>query len=254
KIREVRVGLYKPWIASMDEGWTRWLLEQYEYNLKTVDNKAIKAGKLNGSFDAIVLPDVNKEVIVDGKPKREEDAMKYYQEFPPEYAEGISKDGTKNLKEFVQSGGTLIALAHSGDLLIDEFNIPVRNLLAKAKPEDFLCPGSLLKVRIDSSHPVNYGMPSEGAAFVNEAIAYQTALPGMEIQRWVLAWYPEEPQDILLSGWIRGPEKLTRRAAAVALTYGKGRIVLIGFRAQHRAQTEGTFKMLFNAIHWAGMS
>jgi hypothetical protein len=79
-------------------------------------------------------------------------------------------------------------------------------------------------------------------------------LPGAEIQRSVVAWYPEDWEDVLLSGWIRGPEKLTRRAAAVAMTYGKGKIVLLGFRVQHRAQTDGTFKLLFNAIHWAGMS
>jgi len=144
-------------------------------------------------------------------------------------------------------------MAGSGDLLIEDFNIPVRNTLAKAKPEDFLCPGSLLRIHLDATHPVTYGMPSEGAAFVNQPIAYQTVLPGMEIQRWVLASYPEDHEDILLSGWIRGSEKLTRKAAAVAMTYGKGKIVLLGFRVQHRAQTEGTFKMLFNAIHWAAM-
>jgi len=254
KLREVRVGLYKPWLASMDEGWTRWLLEQYEFNLKTVDNAAVKAGKLNGAFDAIILPDVQKEVIVEGKPKREEDSMKYFTELPPEYANGIGKEGTKNLKDFVANGGTLIALAGSGDLLIEEFNIPVRNVLAKAKPEAFSCPGSLLRLEVQPGHPVTYGMPAETAAFVNEPIAYQTVLPGEEMQRTVLAWYPDDAEDVLLSGWIHGSEKLTRHAAAVALTYGKGKIVLFGFRVQHRAQTEATFKLLFNAIHWAGMS
>ncbi|HKD43502.1 MAG TPA: M14 metallopeptidase family protein [Myxococcaceae bacterium] len=253
KLREVRVGLYKPWLASMDEGWTRWLLEQYEFNLKTVDNKAVKAGKLNASFDVLILPDAQKEAIVEGKPKREEDAMKYFTEFPPEYANGIGKEGTKNLKDFVDNGGTLIALAQSGELLIDEFNIPVRNVLAKAKPEAFSCPGSLLRIEVDPNHPVTYGMPVEAAAFVNEPIAYQTALPGEEMRRAVLAWYPEDSEDVLLSGWIHGSEKLVRHAAAVALTYGKGKLVLFGFRVQHRAQTEGTFKLLFNAIHWGGM-
>jgi hypothetical protein len=254
KLNEVRVGLYKPWVASMDEGWTRWLLEQYEFNVKNLDNKTVKAGKLNGSFEAIVLPDVQKEVIVEGKPKREDDAMKYFQEFPPEYAEGIGKEGTKSLREFVLNGGTLIALASSGQLLADEFNIPVRNALSKAKPEEFNCPGSILRIHLDPSHPVAYGMPSEVAGFVNESIAYQTVLPGMEIQRSVVGWYPDDWEDILLSGWIRGPEKLTRKAAVVAMSYGKGKIVLLGFRVQHRAQTDGTFKLLFNAIHWAGMS
>ena len=253
RLREVRVGIYKPWLASMDEGWTRWLLEQYEFNLKTLDNAAVKAGKLNGAFDAIILPDVHKEVIVEGKPKREEESMKYFAEFPPEYASGIGKEGTKNLKDFVAGGGTLIALAQSGELLIDEFNIPVRNVLAKAKAEAFSCPGSILRVSLDRNHPVTYGLPAEAAAFVNEPIAYETVLPGEEMRRTVLAWYPDDPEDVLLSGWIHGQEKLVRHAAAVALTYGKGKIVLLGFRVQHRAQTEGTFKLLFNAIHWAGM-
>jgi hypothetical protein len=254
KLREPRVGLFKPWLASMDEGWTRWLLEQYEFNLKNVDNKAIKAGKLNASYDVIILPDAQKEVIMEGRPKREEDSLKYFAEFPHEYADGIGKDGLKSLKDFVTAGGTLIALAESGDLLIDELNIPVRNVLAKAKPETFSCPGSLLRIQVDPKHMVTYGMPAEAAAFVNEPIAYQTMLPGEEMKRTVLAWYPDDPEDVLLSGWIHGPDKLIRRAAAVALAYDKGKVVLLGFRVQHRAQTEGTFKLLFNAIHWAGAS
>jgi len=253
-LREVRVGLYKPWAASMDEGWTRWLLEQYEFNLKNLDNKDIKAGNLNASVDAIILPDVDKEVIAEGKPKREEGQMKYFEELPPEYSGGISKEGAKNLKDFVEKGGTLIALASSSDYVIDEFNIPVVNVLARAKPEEFNCPGSLLRVHVNPNHPVTYGLPSEVGAFVNERIAFQTGLPGAELSRSVLAWYPKDSEDILLSGWILGAEKLERRTAAVALSFGKGKIVLLGFRAQHRAQTEGTYKFLFNAIHWAGLS
>jgi hypothetical protein len=97
-------------------------------------------------------------------------------------------------------------------------------------------------------------MPKEASAFLNERIAYRTITPSGDVSRTVLAWYPEDAEDILQSGWILGAEKLERRAAAVAMTYGKGKLVLFGFRVQHRAQTEGTFKMLFNAIHWAGMN
>jgi len=97
-------------------------------------------------------------------------------------------------------------------------------------------------------------MPETAAAFVNERIAFRTTVPGSEITRRVLAWYPADAEDILLSGWIHGAERLERRAAALAMTYGKGKIVLLGFRVQHRAQTEGTFKLLFNALHWGGLS
>jgi hypothetical protein len=253
RLESVRVGLFKPWLASMDEGWTRWLLEQNGFDPKTLDNKAVKAGGLGSSFDAIVLPDADKDVILEGRPRREDGDSRYFPEPPPEYAGGIGRDGVKALKDFVEGGGTLVALASSGDLLIDEFNIPVRNVLGRARPDEFNCPGSILRVHLDEAHPVNYGMPSQAGAFVNQRIAYQTSPPGADLERWVLATYPDDSQDLLLSGWIHGGERLERRAAAVALTYGKGRLVLFGFRVQHRAQTEGTFKMLFGALHWAAM-
>ena len=253
KLRQVRVGLYKPWVASMDEGWTRWILEQYDFSYKNVDNKTMKEAKLGDEFDVIVLPSVSKDVIVEGKYKPEEGQMKYFQELPPDYSGGIGKEGTKNVMDFVENGGTLVALGGSCNFVIDEFNIPVSNVLGRARSEEFNCPGSILRVHLDPTHPVTYGMPENAAAFVNERMAFQTALPGPELSRKVLAWFPRDAEDILLSGWINGAERLQRRAAAVALTYGKGKIVLLGFRVQHRAQTEGTYKLLFNALHWSVM-
>lgn len=254
KLKSVRIGLYKPWLASMDEGWTRWLLEQYNFSYKNIHNADVKAGRLNEAYDVILIPDVSKEVILNGKPRREEGEMKYFTELPPEYTGGIGKEGAKNLKEFVEKGGTLVALASSSDFVIDEFNVPVVNSLVRARAEDFNCPGSLLRIHIDPTHPVTYGMPETAAAFVRDPIAFRTTVPGTELKKKVLAWYPADAEDILLSGWIHGADKLERRAAAVALTYGKGKIVLLGFRVQHRAQTEGTFKLLFNALHWGGMT
>jgi len=252
-VKEVRVGLYKPWSASMDEGWTRWLLEQYEFNLKNIDNKTMKAGNLQAAYDAIILPDMEKNVIVEGKPKPQDGSpAEYFEELPPEYTGGIGKEGVKALKDFVEAGGTLITLASSGELPIEEFNLPVRNVLGRVRPEEFSSPGSLLRINLDPHNPLAYGMPEEAAAFVNEPIAYQTSIPGADIERSVVAWYPTDSEDILLSGWINGADRLARHAAAVTLTYGKGKIALLGFRVQNRAQTEGTFKLLFNAIQWAG--
>ena len=252
-LKNVRVGLYKPWVASMDEGWTRWVLEQYAFDVKNFDNKAAKAGNLKNDYDAILLPDVSRDVIVDGKYKQEEGESRYLPDLPPEYAGGIGKEGVENLKKFVEDGGTLVALASSCELMMSEFNIPVSNVLSKVRAGDFNCPGTLLRIHVDNRHPVTYGMPQEAAAFLDEAMALQTTLPGPEVTRHVLASYPDQAEDILLSGWIQGAEKLERKSAAVALTLGKGKIVLLGFRVQHRAQTEGTFKLLFNALHWAGM-
>jgi hypothetical protein len=245
-----RVGLYKPWLASMDEGWTRFLLEQYGFEPRTLDNATIRAGRLNAGFDVIVLPDVGKEVIASGKPPRDDGAMRYFAEPPPEYAGGLDKEGAKALREFVENGGEIVALATSSEYLIDEFNIPVRNALARARSE-FSCPGAILRARVASGHPVTWGLAEEAALFVDEALAFETSPPGAEIERWVLASYPSAPEDVLLSGWISGAGLIARRAAAVATSYGKGKLVLFGFRAQHRAQTPATFPFLFNALYWS---
>ncbi len=244
----VRVGLYKPWNTSMDEGWTRWVLEQYDFAPKSVDNRTVSAGDLRASYDAIIIPDVSADIIVDGRRQGRGGA----EELPPEYAGGIGKAGVKALRDFVDAGGTLITLGSSGELVIDEFGLGVRNALARVSSSDFSVPGSLLRAELDTSDPVNYGMPAEAALFVDDAIAYQTTAPAPGVKRSVIATYPARAEDMLLSGWATGLDRLAHRAAAVSFQRGKGKVVMFGFRVQNRAQTEGTFKMLFNAITWAG--
>ncbi|HET7745857.1 MAG TPA: M14 family metallopeptidase [Vicinamibacteria bacterium] len=250
-LRAPRVGLYKPWAASMDEGWTRFTLEQYGFDPKTLDNKAIRAGRLGLSYDVIVLPDVSKEVIATGRPRRDEEAMRYFIDLPAEYAGGLDKEGAAALKEFVKGGGTLVALSGSAEYVIDELALPVRNVLSRARGEDFSATGSLLRVNVGADHPVTYGLPSSVAVFQDKPLAFETAIPGAEMERWILATYPEDDRDILVSGYIHGADRLSRRAAAVAVTYGKGKVVLLGFRPQHRAQTPATFPFLFNALWWS---
>lgn len=252
-LRSPRVGLYKPWVASMDEGWTRFLLERYGFPPVMLDNAAMRSGKLASKFDVVVIPDVEKEVLATGKPKREEGDLRYFAEPRPEYVGGLGKEGAAALREFVESGGTLVALASASEYAIDELQLPVRNVLARVRPDEFLSPGALVRVDVDTSHPVTFGLPATVPAFLDSPLAFQTTIPGAEMTRRVLASYPTEARDVLVAGWIRGEEKLARNAAAVALTYGKGKIVLIGFRAQHRAQTHATFPFLFNALAWSVM-
>src|SRR5205807_3334018 len=259
QLKPARVGLYKPYVASIDEGWTRFVLEQYGFGVKNIENKEVKAANLNAAYDVIILPDSPREVILEGRASREN----YFEEFPPEYTGGIGREGVRALKEFVEKGGTLITLARASEAISgDEFNLPVRNALSgtgnagegrrAVSTADFNIPGSLLRVYVDPNHPVAYGMPQEIAAFVDAPLAFQTSLPAPDMQRSVIAWYPENARDILISGYAHGTERLERKAAVVSFTKGKGRIVMFGFRVQHRAQTEGTFQMLFNAIEWAG--
>jgi hypothetical protein len=256
-LKPVRIGLYKPYIASIDEGWTRFVLERYGFNVKNVENKEVKAGNLNAAYDVIIVPDSTREVIVEGRQNREG----YFEEFPPEYQGGIGKEGLRALRDFVDKGGTLITLARASEIVMgEEFNLPIRNSLTGAtergrgvQTAEFNIPGSLLRVYVDTDHPVGYGMPREVAAFYDGPIAFQTSAPGPDVQRSIIAWYPDDAKDILVSGYAHGAERLERKAAVVCFTRGKGKIVMFGFRVQHRAQTEGTFEMLFNAIYWGGM-
>jgi hypothetical protein len=242
-LKRVRVGLYKPWTANMDEGWTRFVLDQYGFAPRSLDNAAVQAGNLRQSLDAIIIPDMSAGQLRNGQAAAQ---------MPAPYAGGIGAQGEAALRAFVAAGGTLITLGRASEWAMESFRLPVSNALARVQPDQFSAPGSLLRVQLDTAAPVNFGMPREAAIFVDEPLAFATRPAPPEQKTTVLAEYPARADEILLSGWMRGADLLTRRAAAVSLSQGAGRLVLFGFRVQNRAQTEGTFKMLFNAILTAG--
>ena len=251
KYRKPRVAVYKPWGAFNDEGWTRWLLDTYGFAPKSLTPPEVK-GQL--PFDAIILPDVPKNTIATGKRSsggEEGGGGGYEAEMPPEYRGGLGAEGLAALKNFVDNGGTLIAFAAACDYVIENFNIPVRDVMSHVAASEFSVPGSLVRLNVRQDHPVTAGMPSQVAAFIDKGIAFETTAPENDMQRWVLATYPTDRRDILLSGWISGEERLTGKAAAVATTYGKGKIVLLGFRAQNRGQTHATFPFVFNSLYWS---
>jgi hypothetical protein len=245
-LKPVRLGLYQPWRASMDEGWTRLVLEQFKFPYASIHNPRMKKGELGKDFDAIILPDMSAEFIRDGRSKEDKEKP---QVFPLEYQGGIGKEGVEALKKFVEGGGTLICLSAACNLPIEDWGPPVRNALKDDK--DFSCPGSLLKVKVDTSHPLGFGMPEEAYVYTTNSPALQTSVPTrVDIDRRVVARY-DDRENPLASGYLNQPDKLLGRSALVEVTWGKGRIVLFGFRPQHRAQTYGTFRMLFNAIRLA---
>jgi hypothetical protein len=247
--RKPRVAIYKSWGGNLDEGWTRWLLDQYGFAPKSLSPQEVRTGLQN--LDALILTDEDKETLATGKRAMTDNSMRYTDELPPEYRGGLEKAGADAIRTFVENGGTVIAFGAATDYVIQEFNIPVRNALAKTPSSEFSVPGSLVRVNLRNDHPVTAGMPDSTAIFIDKPIAFETTAPASDVQRWVLATYPEDSRDILLSGWIAGAEKLTEKAAAVATTYGKGKIVLLGFRPQHRAQTHATFPLIFNSLYWS---
>jgi hypothetical protein len=265
EVRAQRVGLYKPWVASMDEGWTRFVLEQYDFPMVNLANEDLRSGEFTEVADVVLFPDVDKDVIASGKPRSREGRYRWWTPLPPRWAGGIdtwpTADGTEattrqtdrggaRIKHWVeQQGGTVVALDSATAYFIELFGLPVHDVLAEVERDRFDCPGSMLRILMDTTHPLAWGLRSEEAAYFARSPAFRTRLPGPRIDRRVVARYPRDAKDILVSGYLEGGELLERRAAVVDLQVGAGRVVLIGFRAQHRAQPLRTFKLLFNALY-----
>jgi hypothetical protein len=252
RVAAPRVGLFKPWVASMDEGWTRWLLEQYEFPYSSLSNDDIKEGSFRGKIDVLLFPDVGSSIIRKGEPDSPWERQSW-SPLPPEYAGGLMPEGDEQIKEWVEEGGTVVALDSSADYLIDLFGLPVSNVLAGVNRSRFNAPGTMLRLLIDQRHPIGFGMRREEAGYFSGSAAFSTTVPDPRFRRRIVARFPDHRDDIAVSGWIKGAEILQRRAAIVEVEVGKGRVVLIGFRAQHRAQTLRTFKLLFNALYLPGL-
>ena len=251
ELKKVRVGLYQSFSASMDEGWTRLLLENYQFDFKTMVNKDFKNKKIKDQFDVIIIPDMSGEIIKTGKPSG--DNARFYRPKPAEYEGGIEKEGLENLKNFVEKdGGYVITLGQACNFAIEDLGLKVTNVLKTVKPEEFHCPGSLVKMNVNNSHPIGYGFDPEVIGYLSNNIAFSTSVPYGEFDRSVVSRYPTS--NLLKSGFLLGEDYLFRRASIVDVKQKKGHVILFGFKVQNRHQTFGTFKFLFNAIHSAGLS
>ena len=242
-VRAPRIGLYQSWTASMDEGWTRWVLENFEFPYKTLHNADIKAGKLREKFDVIILADQSPNDILNGNGGNR---------VRPEYRGGIGDEGLDAVRAFLREGGTVVAMGNSGDLMIEKFPLPVRNLKRGLTREQHFAPGSILRIEVDQAHPIGFGMPASTYGFYNNSPFY-SLVEGFDSHRAsVIVRYPNT--GVLASGWLKGDELMAGRAAVVAIDMKPGRIILFGLRPQHRAQTHATFPLLFNSLYWAATS
>jgi hypothetical protein len=237
--------------GNMDEGWTRLMFEQFSVPYKSIMDAEIKAGNLETKYDTIILPADSIAAMTGERPAPGQGGGGGFgggpDNTPAEYVSGFGADGVKALQAFVQKGGTLLTFANAGDLPIQRFNLPVRNIVNGLPSKTFWSPGSTLKVHFTNSNPLVYGMPNDGLAlFMAGGHVYEIVGQDRSQDVEILATYFD--RDILQSGWLLGEQVIAKKAAAVSVKHGNGKVVLIGFRPQHRDQTHGTYKFVFNAL------
>ena len=249
EVKPLRIAMYQRyWGGNMDEGWTRWLLEQFKFDYTTVRDAEIKEGLEN--FDVLIFPSDSTALITGEK------VEEYYEEkykgsitpphLPEKYKSGIGEEGVKKVVEFIEKGKTVITLNESCDFAIDKLGIPVKNTIKGLNPKEFHCPGSTVWVNIDIDHPIGYGMPEKGYILLRGSQAY--AIKGTHNNDYykVIVSYPEE--NIMQSGWLIGEKHLSRKAALIEAKKKDGKVIMYGFSPQNRALTDATFKLFFNAL------
>ena len=250
-----RIGLYHAWGGNMDEGWTRWVLEQFEFPYERVFDRDLRAGDLGARFDVLLLPDSSWRSMLSGL---DPELM------PKPYAGGMGAEGAYNIYRFVESGGTLVTMDTAAELPLTLFGLPIVNVVEGRDNDRFFIPGSILGMELDNGHPIAWGMPEQSSGFFARSPAFRVGRRASMMERHrdiepappkgisvVASW--AEQDDLLHSGWMLGGGAISEQAAVVEAEMGEGRVILLGLRTQHRGQTHATFKLLFNALMRGGL-
>ena len=235
----VRVGIYKGSLGNMDEGWTRYIFDTFNVPYTSARDTDIRQGGLHAKFDVLLFPSQRSAEIVAGNAAGS---------LPAEYTGGITDAGVNNLKDFVTSGGTLVCFDAACDLAIKQFNLPLRNVLEGVRSSEFYCPGSIVALDVDNKNPFAFNLPTKLPAYLINSSAFATTGAGVR----VIARYAKE--NVLLSGWLLGEDKLRGQIALAEVTMGKGRVVLFAFRPQHRGQAWATLPLIWNVLSNAAAS
>ena len=243
-------AIYHSSVPSQDEGWTRWMMESKRISYGVLGDKELRAGVtvykpspgVTGKYYVILIPDQPARTLLEGY---RTGAM------PPEYTGGLGPEGVKALRYFVETGGTLVFLNRASNFAIEQFKLPLRNVVGGLPRTDFYVPGSILRIQLDTSQPLAKGMPKETIAWAEDSPVFEVtndpnaSVPAANVK--VIASYQAD-KDPLLSGWLLGGELIKGKAALVEVKMGKGRVILFGFRPQYRAQSLATYPLFFNAL------
>jgi murein tripeptide amidase MpaA len=248
--RSSLLAIYHSSVPSQDEGWTRWILDTKKKSYGLLGDKELRAGitvykpsaGVTVKYYTILVPDQPARTLLEGYRTGT---------MPPELTGGLGPEGVKQLRDFVETGGTLVFLNRASNFAIEQFKLPLRNVVAGLPRTDFYVPGSILRIQLDTTHPIATGMPKETIAWAEDSPVFEVtndanaSVPAANVR--IVASYPAD-KDPLLSGWLLGGDLIKGKAALVEVKMGKGRMILFGFRPQYRAQSLATYPLFFNAL------
>ncbi len=233
ELKKPRIGIYKAFAPSMDEGWTRWIVEHFGWEYSSVGNAEIIAGGLEQKYDALIFADIPPRVIENGF---RQGAM------PEAYVGGLGKEGAEALKVFANAGGKLLFFNDSTEYAVEQLGVKAKNVLQGVGSREFYCPGSLLKVKLEPGSPLGLGLPSEFTIWAEQSPVWEPE----DAAAKAVVRYSAAP--VLDSGWLLGEKYLAGKPALLDVTMGQGHLVLFGMRPQYRAQSWLTLKLVFNAL------
>ncbi|HEY4361315.1 MAG TPA: M14 metallopeptidase family protein [Bryobacteraceae bacterium] len=262
KLNPIRIGLFDSYGGSIPSGWTRWLFEQYEMPFQLVYPSTLDAGDLKNKFDVLVFVSGALNVVGGGgRGGRNGSGRGANASVPDEYSamQGrITEETTvPQLKKFVESGGTIVTIGSSTNAAATAFGLPVKNYLTEVGPDGrernlpndkFYVPGSLLRMNVDNTNPLAYGMPKQVDVFFDNSPVFKLQ-PTVELQHTSpVGWF--SGKEVLDSGWVWGQQYLDGGTAVAEATVGEGKVVLLGPEVNFRDQPHGTYKLLFNGLYY----
>jgi hypothetical protein len=265
KLRPVRIGLWDQYGGSIASGWTRFILERFEFPFERVYAQGLDAGDLARRFDVIVLPD---DAVPSNRSRRDDGSG--ITDLPADYRQTTGtltwEHTLPQLKQFVADGGTLLLVGEAttigqriGAPLSDALLRRERDAVRPLRRDEYFVPGSILRVSVDNTTPLAYGLEREVDVFFDDSPVFRIDSARIEQCRMErcgasvtvptkVAWFSSRAP--LRSGWAWGQEHLEGGVAIADVPFGRGRIAIFGPQITFRAESHGTFKFLFNGIFY----
>ena len=249
KVRPLRIALYQPWFPyAYDEGWLRLVFDDFGFDHFVLHNEDFKSRtKLKNNFDVLIFGSQGTSWIVEGVPENNSELALGEPKIRPEFTGGISKVGVERVVRFLNDGGTALFFGEACNFAIEELHLPAANALKSVSRKEYYAPGSLFQVTLQLESVLTYGMPGSVAIYKNSAVALELKMYNREISETAVFGN----RNVLRSGWAIGENMLHNKVALAEIPVGRGLAILYAFRPQHRGQTYGTFRLIFNALYKA---